>query len=73
MQRYKKCTIRVNKELVKREIIYKYGSVTRYCRFVKISQVRFWEILRTPHLSKQAECLQRLARDLNLSIDTILM
>lgn len=73
MERYKRCKVIVNGALVKREIIYKYGSITKYCKYAGISQVRFWEIINTPHFSKDAKCLQRLAQDLDLSIDKILM
>ena len=72
MERYKRCGIRINKEFVKKEIIYKYGSITKYCKKAGISRVRFWEIMNTPHLSKEVECLQKLSRDLEVSIDTIL-
>lgn len=73
MERYKKCSIRVNKELVKRHICFKYGSIKKYCEEKNISRMRLWEIVNKPHLSKEEECLQTLAKNLNLSIDTILM
>ena len=73
MNRYKKCTIKVNKEVVKREVVYKYGSIINYCRHAGISKMRFWQIVNTPHLTKEVECLQRLTRDLGLSIKQILM
>ena len=73
MERYKKCTIRVNKDFVKRRVQYIYGSVENYCKHAKISRVRFWEIVNTPHLSKEVKCLQTMARLLDLSIDEILM
>lgn len=73
MERYKRCAIRVNKELVKREVIYKFGSITKYCDYCCISRTRFWEIVNKPHLSKEALCLRQLARDLNLSVEDILL
>ena len=73
MERYKKCTIRVNKDFVKRRVQYLFGSIGNYCKEADISRVRFWEIVNTPHLSKDAECLQKLARFLRVSIDEILM
>ena len=73
MERYKKCTIRVNKDFVKRRVQYLFGSIGNYCHYADISRVRFWEIVNTPHLSKEAECLQKLANYLQVSIDEILM
>lgn len=73
MQRYKKCTVRVKKDFVKRRVQYIFGSVENYCKQAKISRMRFWEIVNTPHLSKDVECLQTMARLLDLSIDEILM
>lgn len=72
MERYKKCKIRVNKELVKREVLYKYGSITNYCKKHSISLVRYYEIVNTPHNSVDAKCLQELSQNLNLSIYDIL-
>jgi len=73
MERYKKCSVRVNKEFVKRRVQYMYGSIDNYCYFADISRVRFWEIMNTPHLSKEVECLQKLASLLKVSIDEILL
>lgn len=73
MNRYKKCSVRVNKELVKRLIVWKYGSIKNYFTQLGISKMRFWQIMNQPHLSKDVKCLQQLANDLELSIDEILM
>ncbi len=73
MARFKKCNIRVNKSFVKREIIYKFGSINEYCKKSGFSRMRFWNILNTPHLTENVECLQKLAKDLDLSIKEILM
>lgn len=73
MARFQKCDIRVNKSFVKREIIYKFGSINEYCKKSNISRMRFWQILNTPHLTEDVECLQKLAKDLGLSIKEILM
>ena len=73
MERYKRCTVRVNKKLVKREVIYKYGSITNYCKENNISLVRYYEIVNNPHNSALEECLLKLSGNLNLSIDEILM
>lgn len=73
MARFQKCDIRVNKSFVKREIIYKFGSINEYCKKSGISRMRFWQILNTPHLTEDVECLQKLAKDLGLSIKEILM
>ena len=73
MERYKRCTIRVNKEFVKRRVQYMFGSIRNYCKYAKINRQRFYQIVNTPHLSKEVECLQTMARLLDLSIDEILM
>ena len=73
MQRYKKCVIRLNKEKVLREVRYKFGNVKNYCYYAHISTVRFYEIINTPHLTKEAPCLQKLTSLLQVSIDTILL
>lgn len=73
MERYKKCLIKVNNDLIKRHILFKFGSIENYLKFAKISRVRLWKITNQPHLSKDVECLQKLAKDLELSIDDIIM
>lgn len=73
MNRYKKCTIRLNRELVKRHVYFHYGSIGNYCDLNNISRVRFWEIVNKPHLSKNEECLQKLAKNLHVSIEEILL
>ena len=73
MERYKKCSVKLNKEKVLREVRYMYGNVHNYCAYAKISTVRFYEIINTPHQSKNAPCLQKLAHLLNTSIDTMLL
>lgn len=73
MNRFVKCSVKVNKDLIKRETIYKYGSITNYCKYAGISRYRYWQIVNEPHSSKDVECLIKLTKDLNLSIDTILM
>lgn len=72
VERYKKCQIRLNKELVKRYVVFKYGSIKNYCEQVGMSRVRFWEIVNKPHLSKEAKCLQDLSKNLGISISDIL-
>ena len=73
MERFKNCTVRVNKDYVKRLVLFKFGSIKNYCHFADISRVRFWKIVNQPHLSKNEECLQKLASYLQVSIDTILL
>lgn len=73
MNRYKNCRIRLNKELVKRYVYFHYGSIKEYCEKNNISRVRFWEIVNRPHLTKNGECLQKLAKNLHVSIETILL
>ena len=73
MQRYKICKYRVNKEKVKRYIVFKYGSMKNYCENFNISKMRLWQIITKPHLSIDVNCLQNLAKKLDLSIDEILM
>ena len=73
MERYSNCSVRVNKDFVKRRVIYIYGSVENYCKKANISRFRFWKIINNPHVSKDVKCLQTLAKLLDLSIDEILM
>jgi len=73
MQRYVNCPFRVNKEVVKREIVYKYGSLKNYCKHAGYSRARFYQIISTPHLSKEVKCLKDLAKDLNMSVDDIVL
>ena len=73
MDRYKKCSIKLNKELVKRHVLFKFGSIKNYCEFAEISRVRFWQIVNKPHLTKEEKCLQTLASNLEISIDKIIL
>ena len=72
MERFKNCSIRVNKEKVKRLVLYRFGSVKNYCHFADISRTRFYQIINAPHLSKNEECLQKLSHYLQVSIEEIL-
>ena len=72
MERFKKCEIRLDKNKVIRLVNFKYGSVKIYAKEKGISRVRFYQIVNQPHLSKNVECLQNLAKDLEVSIDEIL-
>ena len=73
MERFKRCGIRLDKEKVIRLVNFKYGSVKKYAKENGISRVRFYQILNEPHLSKDAESLQKLASNLQVSIETILL
>lgn len=72
MERFKKCVIRLDRDKVIRLINFKYGSVKQYAKEHGISRVRFYQILNEPHLSKDVECLQKLASNLEVSIQKIL-
>lgn len=73
MARFKNCVIRLNKEKVIRLVKYKFGSVEQYSKQNDISRVRFYQIINQPHLTKDAECLQKLSSNLEVSIETILL
>ena len=73
MSRFQKCNIKVNKAFVKREIIYRFRTVTNYCKLHGISRMRLWQILNNPHSKEDVESLQKLAQSLDLSIQQILM
>ena len=73
MERFKRCAIRLDKEKVIRLVNFKYGSVKKYAKEHGISRVRFYQILNEPHLSKNVESLQKLASNLDVSIETILL
>ena len=72
MERFKKCVIRLDRDKVIRLVNFKYGSVKQYAKEHGISRVRFYQILNEPHLSKDVECLQNLASNLEVSIQEIL-
>ena len=73
MNTHKRCTIRVNREFVKRTIQYKYGSIEKYCREEMISRMRLWEILNRPHRSVEEKSLQTLAKNLNVSVYSLVI
>lgn len=73
MDRYKNCNIRLNRDLVIRHICFNYGSVTNYCKVVGLSRSRFYTIVSKPHFSENEKCLQKLSRDLGLSIYDMLL
>lgn len=73
MQRYKRCAIKIDKEYVKRHILFKYGSLAKYCKENHISRTRLWVILSKPHSSINEKCLQELVNNLGLSISNILL
>ena len=72
MERYKNCSIKINKEIVIRHICFNYGSVAAYCKVAKISRSRFYTVVSKPHFSENEKCLQKLAKDLGMSIYDIL-
>ena len=72
MKRYNHCLITVNKDLVKRHVQFKYGTIAKYCAYAHITTMRYWEIVNRPHVSKEVECLKKLAKDLNLNVEDIL-
>ena len=72
MNRFIKCTVRLNKERVIRHICFNYGSVAAYCKVAKISRSRFYTVVSKPHFSENEKCLQKLAKDLGMSIYDIL-
>lgn len=73
MNRFKNCMIKLDKDKVIRLVNFKYGSVKQYAKENGISRVRFYQIINEPHLSKDAESLQKLASNLEVSIETILL
>ena len=73
MERFKNCNVRLDENKVIRHTCFIYGSVTAYCLREKISRARFYFILRNPHLSKNEECLQKLANNLKVNIDEIIL
>ena len=68
-----KATIKVDKEKVMFHIRFKYGTIEKYLKAAGITRMRFWQVLNQPHLSKEVKCLQDLAKNLEVSIETILM
>ena len=68
----KKAFIKVDQEKVKRLAKFKFGTIENYLKYAGISRMRFWYVLNQPHTSKNIKCLQDLAKNLEISIDTIL-
>ena len=73
MERFKNCSVKLDENKVIRLTCFIYGSVSAYCLREKISRARFYFILRNPHLSKNEECLQKLAKNLKTNIDEIIL
>ena len=72
MERFKKCSIKLDKDKVNRLVKFKYGTIENYLKKEGITRMRFWQILNQPHLSKDVECLQNLASKLDVNIQEIL-
>ena len=68
-----KSMIKVNKDYVIRLIKFKFGTIQNYSKTFKISRMRIWEILNKPHIEKNVKSLQDLAKNLEVSIDSILL
>ena len=68
-----KSSIRVDKEKVNRLVKYKFGTIEKYLKEFGISRMRYWQVINKPHLSKEVKCLQDLAKNLDVSIETILL
>ena len=68
-----KATIQVNKERVKKLVKFKYGSIENYLKKYGISRQWFELVLSKRHLSKDNKSLQDLSKNLEVSIDTILL
>lgn len=73
MERFKNCEIKLNKELIKRHIKFKYGSIKNYLKCANITKTRFWQIINQPHLSTESPCIVRLAKDLDLTTGEIIL
>lgn len=73
MERYSRCLVIVDAEKVNRLIKFKFNTIEAYLQKYSISRQRLWDILNRPHSSKNAKCLQDLANNLEVSIDTILL
>lgn len=68
-----KSLIKVDKEKINRLVKFKYGTIEKYLKEAGISRMRYWQVLNQPHLSKEVKCLQDLAKNLDVSIETILL
>ena len=64
---------KVNKDYVTRLIKFKFGTIENYLKTFKISRMRLWQILNNPHIEKNVKSLQDLAKNLDVSIDSILL
>lgn len=73
MNRYSNCQIKLDSKKVYKLIRIKYDSVANYARLRGISRTRIIQVVSRPHFSKEEKCLQRLAGDLDVSIETILL
>ena len=73
MDRYKNCHVYLDKKKIIRYVVFKYHSVSAYCRINKISRVRFYEILNCPHCNSDADCIKNLAKNIGLKIEDLIL
>ena len=67
-----RCSVKVNKEFIEKLIKYKYGTIGSFLDSYGITRMRFWQVVNEPHVSKDVECLTKLADFLNVPIDDLL-
>ena len=72
MERFKRCTVKVNKEKVIRLVKYKYGDVKAFCKELNVSRQRFYEVINTPHLSKESYALEKISKALDVDVEELL-
>ena len=72
MARFKNCTVRVNKEKVVRLAKYKYGTISAFCEKLGVSRMRFYEVINSPHLSKESYALEKMSKALGVKVEYIL-
>lgn len=67
----KKRTIRINKDLVKKHIKFRYGTITKFLEDFGISKVRLWQILNGTY-TKITHDITKLAKFLGLTEEEII-
>lgn len=69
----KRAKIILDKDKVNKLVKGKFGTIENYLKYAGITRMWYWQILNRPHLTRDTKCLQDLSRNLEVSIDTILI
>ena len=66
-------SIKINKNIVRKYLYFEGHTVSSYCKKIGISRVRYYAILNRTYTSLNAPAIQRLAKDLGLKPEEIIL